>query len=427
VLYPLAFKVGKDKWAGVITVLVAGILTPMPNFFTNWGRYTQLAGLCILPIAIYLAWTVLEHKKYVWHVIWIGWILFAGLALTHYRVLMFAMAFFPVIFLLSVRRIPIKGMILKIALLATGAIVIFLPWFVHILPSSTIQSFANSLRTPAGSITAFTQQYNAINNLTNYMPIYLWILLLISIVYSLWLRKHEGLTMILWWSLIVLLANPEWLSLPGTGAISNFAVFISIYAVSAILIGSSFGWAIQSPQKSWLQPILIGFLLIAIPYGIIQRNKDIDPIPFSLATRPDLHAAKWIQENTSSSSQFLVNGFFAYGGTIVVGSDGGWWLPLTAQRGNTVPPINYASEEGTRSNYSVGVNELYETLQARGISDSEFLRMLKLQGVTHAYIGQREGRVNYSGPSVLEAEAMILDGNFDLLYHVDNVWIFQIR
>ncbi|MBE9470936.1 MAG: hypothetical protein IMY75_02325, partial [Chloroflexi bacterium] len=39
-LYPLAARVSGNRWAGVGATLVAGLLSPMPMFYVNWGRYT---------------------------------------------------------------------------------------------------------------------------------------------------------------------------------------------------------------------------------------------------------------------------------------------------------------------------------------------------------------------------------------------------
>jgi len=43
------------------------------------------------------------------------------------------------------------------------------------------------------------------------------------------------------------------------------------------------------------------------------------------------------------------------------------------------------------------------------------------------YIGQRQGRVNYGGPYVLDPQQLLADPNFRLAYHQDRVWIFQIQ
>jgi len=426
-IYPMALKIGKHKWAGVLAVLVAGLLSPMPNYYTNWGRYTQLVGLCILPIAIFLAWSLVERQKKPWNLFIMGWILFAGLALTHYRVLVFAMAFFPVILVQSLLHKKFKRLLKQISLLALGAILLFLPWLIHIWSSITIQTFGTLLRTSANSTSTFNQLYNTIGDISNFLPIYLWLLLVISISYSLWKNNHEALTIILWSGLILILANPAWLNLPGTGALSNFAVFISAYLLSALLIGAGAGWALHSPQKTWIQPIVILTILISIPHGFNNRYKEIETTSHSLVTKPDLRAAAWIRENTNKSTQFLVNGFVAYGGTIVVGSDAGWWLPLTANRRNTVPPINYVSEQSDLNDFPNFVNTLYDTFRRLDINDLDFIRELKARGITHVYIGQREGTVNYSGSQVIQPDTMLLEDNYDLIYHEDNVWIFQIR
>ncbi|TEU01223.1 MAG: hypothetical protein E3J29_01115, partial [Dehalococcoidia bacterium] len=92
-LYPLAVRVSGNRWAGVGAVLVAGLLSPMPMFYVNWGRYTQLAGQVILPAAVLVTWSALETPRRDWRLIVLGWIAVGGLALTHYRVLIFYIVF----------------------------------------------------------------------------------------------------------------------------------------------------------------------------------------------------------------------------------------------------------------------------------------------------------------------------------------------
>jgi hypothetical protein len=125
--------------------------------------------------------------------------------------------------------------------------------------------------------------------------------------------------------------------------------------------------------------------------------KDVQPENYALVTRPDVRAAKWITENISADARFLVNSFLAYGNTTVVGSDGGWWLPLLAYCSTTLPPINYASEDGPKSGYREWINALTETVNAQGIDAPETLTLLEERSITHVYIGQRQGQVNNLG------------------------------
>ena len=57
-----------------------------------------------------------------------------------------------------------------------------------------------------------------------------------------------------------------------------------------------------------------------------------------MVTKPDRQAMTWIREHTPAQAKFLVEGFRIYGGRSVVGSDAGWWIPLLADRANTMPP-----------------------------------------------------------------------------------------
>jgi hypothetical protein len=139
----------------------------------------------------------------------------------------------------------------------------------------------------------------------------------------------------------------------------------------------------------------------------------------ALVTRSDLRAMAWIRENIPEDARFLVNSFFAYGGSVVVGSDGGWWLPL-------MPPLNYGTEQGPQPDYREWVNDLTRQIQGVGMDNSATLTMLRERGITHVYIGQQQGQVNYSGPETLDPEALLRSTHYRLVYYQDRVWIFEM-
>jgi len=453
-IYPLATKVGRSKWAGVIAVLVAGLLSPMPMYYVNWGRYTQLAGQVILPGAIYLAWVILESKphriespllaeKANWHKlrrhipsytgqIALMWIVLGGLALTHYRVLIFAILFFVAFFILNLRKATWRTLLARTFWIGIGAGLFFLPWFIHTFIGKITLTLVTQLTTPAEAVSTATQQYNAIGELSSYLPQSLWLLLPLSIVWGLWRREKSVVLISVWSFLILLAANPQWLRLPGEGALSNFAVFIAAYIPASVLAGyllgqvSSLKLKVESARISLILALLTSVFIIAVGvFGARVRLRDLKVIQGTLVTRPDIQAAKWIQENTPQDARFLVNSFFAYGDTLIVGSDGGWWLPLLAQRQTTLPPINYSSEGGPRPDYLPWVNAQTTEIKNNGIAHPEVLAMLQERGVTYVYLGQRQGRVNYGGPYMLEPEQLLASPNFQLVYHQDRVWVFE--
>jgi hypothetical protein len=78
-------------------------------------------------------------------------------------------------------------------------------------------------------------------------------------------------------------------------------------------------------------------------WGLAARLVEIQTGPSMLVTRPDVLAAEWIQENTTPADRFVVNNFFAYGGSSIVGNDGGWRLPYLSGRQTNLPPLVYSS------------------------------------------------------------------------------------
>jgi hypothetical protein len=442
-LYPLATRIGKNRWAGVAAVLVAGLLAPMPMFYTNWGRYTQLAGQVILISVIYLTWRLIEEEKIDWRLTALIWIAFGGLALAHYRVLIFGVIFVVALFLFYAWRTPIWRLVQRIFWAGFGAAVLYLPWFIHVFGGRILTIFARQITTPASQTSEFTQVYNAIGNLFTYLPAWLWLALLPIIAWGLW-RKEIGAALIcLWWFLVILAANPEWLNLPGSGALSNFAVFIAAYIPAGVLFGAAVGWSFEDLQRVNTSRIFareraLRAVRLLIPVGILvvfltaglwgtrQRRNDIQPAAYSLATRPDLHAFSWIEENTPQNAGFLVNSFLAYGGATVVGSDGGWWLPLLASRKTNLPPMTYGFERDPWPGYKESVKSLTTALLDQGIDDPEVLAMLAERNLTYVYVGQRQGSVNYPGPYPLAPQELLASQNFQPVYHQDRVWIFKL-
>ena len=469
-LFPFAVRLGKNQWAGLIAVVIAGVLSPMPMFYTNWGRYTQLAGQVILPICIWLIWSfvlITENDKshgsnlvhddtanngslhrlktfltnIDWRLFSLSVLTLSGLALTHYRVLLFAILFFPAAFFFQLQLDRMKAFLSRTILLGCAAGLLFLPWFIHIFKGEILTIFAYQLTNLPSQSSSSSLQVNPIGNLATYLPVVLWLLLPFSIGWGLWKRIKGVALFCLWWFFILLAANPNWIHLPGVGSLDAFTYFIAAYIPASILLGASAGWGIDSlhqklakdkleisqpKNRSVILPILlfisISFLVL---WGVRQRLNDIQPFQFALGTRPDLDAADWIQKNIGEDARFLVNSFFAYNDTVVVGSDAGWWLPLLVSRATTLPPLNYAVEDGPRANYRVWINKLTRMIQEKGIDHPDVLRTLKDRDITHVYIGQRQGSVNNNGFK-LDAQALLNSPNFHPIYQKDRVWIFEV-
>jgi len=432
-LYPLALKVsGGNRWAGVGAVLVAGLLSPMPMYYVNWGRYTQLAGQVILPVAMWLTWQLEEKPGRDGRLVTLAAIAIAGLGVTHYRVVLlygvFVVAWGAI---LVVRKwgqwLQIARVALSLALIGGLALLLFVPWGLHTFRARIPQIGQYLIR--EGSQSQFQRQgYSAIGDVSFYVP---WGLLALSVGALLWRafkRQFAGWGMALWGAGLLILANPHLFALPGTGIVNNFAVFIMFYVPVGVLGGTIVGQVVAQAwrwRRRSVHVLVAALLAVSAGWGAIGRIKNVDP-GHALVTQADMEAMAWIRAHTPPNARFLVNGFVAYGGASVVGADAGWWIPLLTGRENTIPPLTYASEIGVAADYQEAVRDDFAQIQQRSPVSAEGVRFLQDRGITHVYVGQGNGMVGNPGAPLLDVDALLASPAFRLVYHQDQVWIFEL-
>ena len=109
-----------------------------------------------------------------------------------------------------------------------------------------------------------------------------------------------------------------------------------------------------------------------------------------------------------------------------MGTDGGWWLPLLAQRQTNLPPLTYSAEAGPWPEYKAWINALPEMLARLGPDDPGVLAELQARGLTYAYLGDLQGRVNNPGKPLLDPIVLSKSPHYRPVYQEDRVWIFEI-
>lgn len=438
-LVPLALKIFDHPWTGIICLTIAGMLLPMPMSYLNWGRYTQLAGQVILPVAVLLIWRVFEKEHIGWPLIILGWLSLSGLALTHYRILFVALVFLLVLLITSLRRIRISSLLSHALILGAGSFLLFIPWFFNLFAGKLFVILQGHLAPSSAAAADFLAEYNSVGAFSNYLPAWAWVALGLSFGLQIFQRNRTGILIGLWWLANFLFANPALIGLPGTGALSNFAILIALYIPAGLLISASIVplaklmdeklISASSRMTQWTaQYAPMGLLVILVGlsfWGTLTRIQDVQISSHALVTRPDVRAASWIQNHTEPGARFFVNSFFAYGGTSVVGSDGGWWLPLLADRATNLPPLNYSAESSFQPDYRERINGLVEIVLTEGIEDPQVYALLRDHNITHVYLGQLQGRVNNPNPG-LNAGTLVSSPLYRLVYHQDQVWIFEL-
>lgn len=435
-VFPLAKRLKDDLWSGLGGVLVAGLLVSMPMEYTNWGRYTQLTGLVLLPILIWMVWAFLDSAERKWGMLIVTSLVFAGLALSHYRILIFALLFLPVYLLFSANKGNLRRLVGQTAGLGILAGLLFLPWFINIFGGRILHIFRTQISTPASVVNAWATDLDPVGELTSYLPAWMWLLLALSSAWLIW-RRSKAATIVMSWSFLLLLAaNPEWINLPGTGILSNFTVFISAYILAGALVPAAVSDLIEAaaPLLDWLRKTTsqgftrlapLALILFLALWGALLRLDDLQPARFALVTQPDRRAADWIAVNTPTSSRFLVNGFYAFSGSALVGADAGWWLPLLAGRSTLLTPLNASFEQPTDSAESETARQLITALQNQGKPTPEIKKLLQSLGITHVFIGQQQGQVNTTTP-LIDPQAFVDTEDYQLVYRQDRVWIFEI-
>ncbi|MCZ7569578.1 MAG: hypothetical protein M5U01_13500 [Ardenticatenaceae bacterium] len=415
--------------AGVVALLVAGLWAFTPAFYANWGRDTQLAGQVILPGAMLLTLEVGQRRRRGPAVLLA--LLIAGLALTHYRILLLWVLWIPVVGLWALARRQHAGAVATgLAVPTAAGLFLAAPWLLNTLAGQLPQTAGLLLATrqPNAALAA----YNALPPLTAYIE-WPWLLLAgLALLLAVILRRVRPLLVALWWGLVVLLANPQWLRLPGTGIVNNFAWVIAAYIPVALLLGwlAAQAWTVRSPAAGHrtARPALAAGIVIVSLAGASARVNTINPV-YSFIEPADEAAFAWIRANTPPDALFLVNGFLAVGESQVAGSDAGWWLPVTTGRRVTVPPSVYLSERGEAPDYAERTLALgHQVYTGSDLTDAATIAALRAAGVTHLYLGARNGLVGVPpGQHGFQAAPLQSSPAWELLYQANGAWVFALR
>ncbi|MBN1888306.1 MAG: hypothetical protein JW850_09960 [Thermoflexales bacterium] len=450
--YLLAVYLTRRRLVGLCAILITGLLSTMPAYYVSWGRYTQLAGLNIMPAAFVLttawleAFSEIRNSKFEIRIslLLLAALSLAGLFLTHYRVLFFAACFFLVYTVYrawTLRRERPRLLRFGLAWLVLGgaALLLAMPWLVHVvrvavLPLDTflfrIRGSASYNAAPLGYVLTGADR----------------VLIALSLGGCLWgfLRRERGVILNLAWVLVVFLGvNPSALGLPTTGLTSNASTLIILYLpfsvasgylavtmydyVRAILASGRNVLAMDTSYTrhantaeilrvpSWFIPgiAVVVFALVAV-WGTWQQIPIVNPLTV-LAREPDLAAMAWIRANVPPSAVFLVKTRLWMPG-VYMGSDGGWWIPLLTGRQATFPPVLYmeASPE-----YVARVSELAQVVsETESLDGPEIRGLLRSWGVTHVYIG--------AGGEGLAPWALAGSPYYKLAYTNGAVWIFEV-
>jgi hypothetical protein len=419
-VYLFTTTLTENKKAGLVAALICGVITPMPAYYTSWGRYTQLAGLVILPAAISLIFKSWKSQQKA-TLSFLAALVCAGLFIVHYRVIVFL-----AILLISIligkmlesigKRDLLRSMPRKISLLfliIMAALVLSIPQWPNFLASTVVQRISTG-QADLQPFADFSWSY-----LTTAYGRQAIILASLGLALSILRARWFGPVLALWISLLFLIANPMRISFPGAGLVNNTSVEITLFLPIAVLggylVGSILETASQFPPQKWKAVYWVLAVGVGVVFAVIGAKKIIpilNPITM-LSRQADKPAINWIEENIPQDETILINSFL-WGYGFYAGQDGGYWITPISGRKTVPPPMLYPLGN---TDTILPINHTCQQLNEAGKNPEQLYTLMDEQQINYLYSGARGGIIS---PKMLKESEL-----FSLIYAQDGTWIFE--
>lgn len=397
-LYLFTYSLTKKRNAALLAAVVVGLLSHMPAQYVNWGRYTQLAGLTLLPASLVLSMDALRKDASRRSLLWAG-LSAVALFLIHYRIFLFYLLWmlpFTLSELWIRRRQPemVKATLGRSIVIATLFLITIAPWLVELM-----SGFGSTV---AGDVVEGYEVTQHGTYFDDFRFEYLydfgmsrWLLALAaaSAVYGLIRRRRSSLLLVSWVILLLTTANLHRIGI--MPLYPTNVVLISLYVPGSVLIGVGMAELIQMAER-YLAPgrvrLLAGTVaviaLVVLSTQGARHGIDLVAPENGFVDDQDLVAMEWIEQNTDADALFYVATSF-WTPVVAHGVDGGYWIPYLAARQTIMPPQIYASDGS--SEYMNQVNRRLRDLHSAADLD-RFWQVLVDNGISHLYLDQVTSR-----------------------------------
>ena len=429
-----------DRHAGrtgaILGLAVAGLFSAHPALWANWGRFTQLSSVVILPIAwaFFLEMVLArdpghESESKPDRRIWLA--LFAAATgaavfLFHFRVGIFYLLLLgaTALVMLAKYRSREKSLLMLRALLATG-----LGMLIIILPAlwAAAGSYLATRVTPGGSLNP-GQQEQLLQNYyifplasLPYLAAPVWLLVMSGFagLVGLMTRNVLILVTLLWALLMVLVGNLYLLEIPALNFTNLGAILIMLYIPISVILGAALEEGFRRLPQKYLAPaktVLVAAILVAGLLAAWSRAKTVEPYRH-FVTGQDVAAMQWINENSPADATFAIN-TYQWLPNAIHGTDAGYWIPyFTGRQIVTMSMLG----DGLTKEYRQRTLARAEAAVALE-SDLSALGALRDLGVEYIYIGATG---DFSGPG-LQLDALSQSDAVKVLYSQGDTAVLQI-
>lgn len=412
-VYSITRSLTGDNKAALAASLISGFITPMPAYYTSWGRYTQLIALLLLPGSFFSFKYLLTEKSNHTKWMFLSSMLFAGLFLTHYRVFVFALLLSAAYLVINFHELREFQNIKSIILVIFGSIVLTLPW---LIPTVEQLILPKAQQWSGGTISWFDGF--AWRFLTSGLGQLSLVFAGLGLIIGLLKKQKWTPVIILWVMFLFISANLAVLRLPFSGFINNLSVeimlFIPISTLGGYLISQLLELNSSHIPTRWQfigRFIIPSSLIILAILGAKEQLPSLNSTTF-LTRIADIEAIQWI-DNHIEEGAFLLNPT-GWGYGLYMGEDGGYWIaPMTLNK-TIPPPVIYGlGTRETKEEINLIVNSVIENQN----NPDRIWEIMRDSGSQYLYIGK--------GGGILKPTLFLKNPKFETIYNQQGVWIFK--
>jgi len=420
--YALTKLFVKDEKAGLAAALITGLFTLMPAYYASWGRYTQLAGLLILPIGIGMANNEVSGRNPVAKLIF-GGLTFAGIFIVHYRVLIFFLLLILAVWISqlyrtdSLTRKSIWESILFVGISSVIGMLLAGPWLIP-----TVNEFVlpRALKWGTGKAAGAGFQNIGWRYLSPASGTPAMILAGLGLIGGIFRKRRFSIAMLVWVIFLYGIVRPNPFGLRPPGFVNQTSVEIMLFIPISILGGYLVSEIIAGGEKVFPKKWKVVWqglvLILGVGSAILGAQRllpTLNPVTF-LYREADSVAMTWIRENIPVNETIVINPT-GWGYGLYMGHDGGFWISPVTDRQTMPPNVLY----GMDRDQGIKINQFVEEILPIGEDADQIWELLDQNGYKFIYLGGRGG--------VISAQALDDSDQFITRYQHENTWIFEAQ
>lgn len=425
-IYTLTKALSKDWRPALVAALFVTFVTKMPGYYLTWGRYTLLTGTFLLALAMAFAQKIHEGKTDPSNTISLT-LLTTGALLSHYLIA-FLLALYLLILgidwiicSLKTREWSFKNL-LSLVFPAVGGLVLSLPWYLRVLRYSA-DRYSLGVDTSSAKFLLKAEDWDYVKYVLGPVSGYLLIALaLIALVFAFIKSSYRTLAV---WSLVIL-----FMTLPtGIQFMSFRGDYFALITFIPITILSALGlyWLAEILPLKKNKTKIVNFSLAIIVgaisiWGFSQTKRAINRVTV-LATKDDVEAMDWINENLPKNARFYVNTVY-WGYNISRGIDGGGWLLPYTGRFSLAPTTFFPYGMSTEEN-KVWMDWGQRASQITSCDDA-FYDLLADADLEYIYIRDGVKPNGQKEPAGIQKQTLSTCPGLTLLYENNSVSIWKL-